>query len=103
MDINNLKSCIDHEEATIRSYMRDPEFAEYMLNDAIAEGDIVEIRKIQKRINEAKARLQKNSHSLSFWDTLVENVKTAIQDGDNLRLILSRLNEATQTVKAAMA
>ncbi len=51
---------------------------------------------------EAKARLQKNSHSLPFWDALAENVKIVIQDGDNLRLILSRMNEATQTIKAAM-
>ena len=56
MDINNLKSCVDHEEATIHSYMRDPDFAEYMLQDAIAEGDIKAAQKIQKRINEAKRR-----------------------------------------------
>ena len=51
-----MKSCIDHEEATIRSYMRDPDFANYMLQDAITEGDIDEVQKIQRRINEAKKR-----------------------------------------------
>ena len=50
-------SYITHEEATIQSFMRDPEFAEYMLQDAIAEGDFVEVRKIQRRIGEAKVRM----------------------------------------------
>ena len=45
-----------HEEATIRSYMRGFEFAEYMLNDAIQEVDINELRKIWRRIYEAKLR-----------------------------------------------
>ena len=103
MDLNNLKCCIDHEEATILSYMRDPEFAEYMLNDAIAEGDITEIRRVQKRINEAKKRLQENSPSLSYWNSVAANAKLAVQDGHNLNKILSFLNEAVGTVKAAMA
>lgn len=47
---------ITHEEATIQSFMRDPEFAEYALNDAIAEGDIEEIRTVWRRMNEAKTR-----------------------------------------------
>ena len=33
---------IDHEEAVIRSSMRDPEFAEYMLHMAVAEGFCLE-------------------------------------------------------------
>ena len=52
----NITSTIDHEEATIRSYMRDPEFAEYMLHMAIAEGDIAEAQKIQRRMLEAWKR-----------------------------------------------
>ena len=62
MDIHNLKSCIDHEEATIRSYIRDPEFAEYMLHSAIAEGDIAEAQKVQRRMLEAWRRTQ-DKHS----------------------------------------
>ena len=34
-----------------------PKFVEYMLNDAIQEGDINEVRKIWRRICEAKSRL----------------------------------------------
>ena len=58
MDINNLRSCIDHEEATIQSYMREPEFGEYMLSEAISEGDIAEVRKVYRRLTEARRRLQ---------------------------------------------
>ena len=97
-----MKSCIDHDEATIRSYMRDPEFAEYMLQDAIAEGDIIEAQKIQRRINEAKARTQLTSPNLSYWGSVVSNAKLAAHDGRNLGQILSFLNDAIGTVKAAM-
>jgi len=48
---------ITHEESIIEAFMIDPELAEIMLNDAIKDGDIEEIRKIRRRMNEAKARL----------------------------------------------
>lgn len=47
---------IEHDEATIQSYMRDPAFAEFMLNEAINDGDISEIRKVWQRMCEAKNR-----------------------------------------------
>ena len=47
---------ITHEEATIQSYMRHPEFAEYALNEAIKDGDIDDIRTTWRRIQEARAR-----------------------------------------------
>ncbi len=47
---------IDHEEAIIQCYMREPDFAEYMLHSAIIEGDLVEARKIQRRMVEAWKR-----------------------------------------------
>ena len=57
VDITNLKSCVSHEEVVIETFMEDPELAEIMLNDAIADGDIDEIRTIWRRMNEAKSRL----------------------------------------------
>ena len=56
MDINNLKSCITHDEATIRSFMRDPEYADYYLQNVIADGDPDEISEVQAWFDEAKAR-----------------------------------------------
>ena len=95
MDINNFKSCIDHEEATIRSFIRDPEYASYLLTEVKQDGDKEEVAYFQNLYDEAKRR--------AYWDKLAENVKTAIQNGYNLQLILSKLNEATGIVKAAMA
>ena len=53
---------IDHEEAVIRSYMRDPEFAEYMLHMAVA-GDIAEAQKVQRRMLEALRRTRKEEYA----------------------------------------
>ena len=64
---------IDHEEATIQSYMRDPEFAEYMLHSAIAEGDIAEAQKVQRRMLEAWKRTQ-DKHSTIFRDIVTQLV-----------------------------
>ena len=49
---------IDHEEATIQSYMREPEFGEYMLSEALKEGDLSEARKVHRRLTEARRRLK---------------------------------------------
>ena len=62
---------IDHEEATIQSYMRDPEFAEYMLHSAIAEGDLAEAQKVQRRMLEAWRRTQ-DKHSAVFQDIAIQ-------------------------------
>ena len=59
MDINNLKSCISHDEATIRSFVRNPEFAEYYLQSVLTDGDEKEIHRVQEWYNEAKARRNK--------------------------------------------
>ena len=41
----------------ITNYMEDPELAEMMLDDAIADGDWEEVRTVWRRMKEAKARL----------------------------------------------
>ena len=95
MDINNLKSCRSYDESMIDRFMEEPEYAEDLLNDVLADGDDYEIQRVKFWYNEAKRR--------TYWDKLTENVRIAIQDGYNLQLILSKLNEATGIVKAAMA
>ena len=85
---------IDHEEATIQSYMRDPEFAEYMLQEAINEGDINEARKIQRRINEAKSR--------NYWAAIITNAEEAAHNSSNLEAIISLVSKALGILKAAV-
>jgi DNA-binding phage protein len=59
MNFKELKSCIDHEEATIQSYMRDPDFAKSLLIDAVDNGDFEYAQKILHRIAEARNRTMK--------------------------------------------
>lgn len=86
---------ITHDESMIELFMEEPEYAEDLLNDVLADGNDYEIQRVKFWYNEAKRR--------TYWDKLTENVRIAIQDGYNLQLILSKLNEATGIVKAAMA
>ena len=51
-----IVSTISNDEATIRSFMRDPEFAEYLMKEVIADGDISEIREFKSLVDEARAR-----------------------------------------------
>ena len=56
MDINNIKSCIPHDEATVRSFMRNLAFADFILNNVINDGGVNEIRTVWRRICKTKAR-----------------------------------------------
>ena len=47
---------ITHDEATIRSFIRDPEYADYYLQAVIADGDSEKIAETQAWYNEAKLR-----------------------------------------------
>ena len=97
MDVNNLKSCISHEEATIRSYMRDPDFAEFMLQDAINDGDISEIRKIQRRMNEAKSR---SAHD--YWNNIIGHARETAKNGHNIGHVVSLVSQALDILKSAV-
>ena len=94
MDVNNLNACISHEEATIRSYIRDPAFAEFMLQDAINDGDISEIRKIQRRIDEAKSR--------SYWNALIQNAERTAKNGNNIQNVIQTVKKALNILSAAV-
>ena len=49
-------STISHEEATIQYFVEDPEFAEFYLKEVMADGDVNEIRRARRRVEEARAR-----------------------------------------------
>ena len=85
MDISNLKSCITHDEATIRSFMRDPEYADYYLQTVTADGDTDEIAEVQAWYDEAKARTQK----LGYWKDIVDNAEKTVEAGQNSETIIA--------------
>lgn len=57
MNNRDLRGCITHKEATIRSFMRNPDFAEALLKEVIADGDFKEIHLFKTWFDEARARM----------------------------------------------
>ena len=53
-----MKNCVAHKEATIESFVRDPEFAEAYLKEVLSDGDIAEIRQARSWVEEARSRRQ---------------------------------------------
>ena len=55
----DIISTISHKEATIQSYMRQPDFPAYSLNESVDMGDLDDIRDLWPEMLEAANRLQK--------------------------------------------
>ena len=89
-----ITGCISHEEAMIAHFIEDPELAQVMLQDAINEGDITEIRKIQQRIDEAKSR--------SYWNALIHNAKYTAKNGKNVQDVIQTVKEALNILNTAV-
>ena len=99
MNVNNLTSCISHEEAVIQHFIEDPELAQIMLQDAINDGDISEIRKIQRRINEAKSR---SAHD--YWNNIIGHARETAKNGHNIGHVVhvvSLVSQALDILKSA--
>lgn len=56
MNIDSLKNCVSHEEATIQSFVKDPEFADYLMEEVLKDGDEDEVKYFQELYDEAKFR-----------------------------------------------
>ena len=97
MNIHNLKSCITHDEATIRSFIRDPEYADFYLQTVIADGDPDEIAETQAWYDEAKNRIKE----ARYWDSLAQNAEITVQRGYNIENALASINKALGILKAA--
>ena len=87
-----------HEEAVIQHFMEDPELAEIMLQDTLADGDDVEVQKIQRRIQEATKR----TASMSYWSSLIDNAEQTARDGKNLDAVIGLVTRALGILKAAV-
>ena len=70
IDINNLKNCRSHDEAMIETFMEEPEYANELLNDVLADGDDYEIQRVQEWYNEAQARRNKTAPKISRWSNV---------------------------------
>ena len=48
---------ITHEETTIKSFMEDSEFADYLMSEILKDGDEKEITHFQNLYDEARSRM----------------------------------------------
>ena len=92
IDINNLKNCRSYDESMIERFMEEPEYADELLNDVLADGDEREIQRVQEWYNEAKTMDINNLKSCV--DHEESTIRSFIRDPEN---------EAIGTIKAAMA
>ena len=57
MEVSKLKNCRPFEESMTEILMGDPEFAEGLLSDVLADGDEKEIAYFQNIYDEARLRM----------------------------------------------
>lgn len=93
---------ISHDEAMIRHLILDPDLADIMLNDAINDGNMSEVRAVQRRIEEAKARTRENPPSSSYWQEVADNAQEAARTGYNLKEAIAQVSKALGILKAAV-
>ena len=61
-----ITSYITHDEAMIKSFMEDPEYAEELLKDVLTDGNDYEIQRVQSWYDEAKARTYRTVRELAM-------------------------------------
>ena len=88
---------ISHDEAVIQHFIEDPELAEIMLEDAVAEGDTLEVQKIQRRIKEAKNR----ASAMTYWSSIIPQAEQAAREGKNIDAVIALLTRALGILKAS--
>ncbi len=93
-----ITDTIPHEEAVIRHFIEDPEFADLYLNTVLADGDDYEIQRVQSWYDEAKARTQK----LGYWGSIVNNAEKTAREGKNLEAIIALMTRALGILKDAV-
>lgn len=64
------KGYITHDEAMIETFMEEPEYAEDLLNDVLADGDDYEIQRVKFWYDEAQARRNKTAPKISRWSNV---------------------------------
>ena len=83
---------ITHEEATINRFIKNPEYAAYLISEVKKDGDKDEIAYFQHLCDEAKARVQNKALN-----------RNDAQGGHNLSKFLPSFNEAVGIMEPAMA
>ena len=93
---------ISHDEAMIRHLMLDPDLADIMLDDAINDGNMSEVRAVQRRIEEAKARTRENPPSSSYWQDVTYNAQETARTGYKLKEAITQVSKALDILRTAV-
>lgn len=88
---------IDHNEAVIRHFIEDKEFADLYLQSVLQDGDFDEINEVQSWYNEAKSR----TASMGYWGAVVDNAEKTAKDGKNIDLVISLVKKALNILQSA--
>jgi len=61
---------VTHDESMIELFTEEPQYAEDLLNDVLADGNEYEISRVQFWCNEAQARRNKTAPKISRWSNV---------------------------------
>ena len=86
---------ITHEEAMIQTFINEPDYAQFYLDQVLKDGYQDEIQRVQAWYNEAKAR--------NYWNSLINKAKQTAQTGRNLENVIELMNKALAILKAAVS
>ena len=89
---------ITHDEAMVRDFMEDPEYAEELLAMVTSDGDEYEIGRVKGWQKEAKSRVKAER----YWDDIIENAEKTAKSGWQVDRAISLLDKARAILKAAV-
>lgn len=85
---------ISHDEAMIKHFTENPEYADELLNTVLADGNEYEIQRVREWYNEAKSR--------SYWAALIQNAEYTAKNGKNIQDVIQTVKEALNILNSAV-
>ena len=85
---------ISHDEAMIKHFAENPEYADELLNSVLTDGSEYEIQRVREWYNEAKSR--------SYWNALIQNAEHTAKNGKNIQDVIQMVKEALNILNAAV-
>lgn len=73
-----------------------------MLDNAINDGNMSEVRAVQRRIEEAKTRTRENPPTSSYWQEGTYNAQETARTGYNLNEAIVQVSKALSILQAAV-
>ena len=89
-----ITDTISHDEAIIRHFMEDTEFADLYLHTVKDDGDEDEIAEVQAWYDEAKSR--------KYWDDIVANAELTAKNGYSIKTTVVLVSRALDILKSAL-